>query len=687
MVFTVPSAILLAALALPIIAFYILKVRMRRIPVSTNLFWKQIFEEKPPRSIWQNFRHLLSLLMQLLLLGSLVLAFADPYLPWQVLQARRLVLVVDPSASMQATDVEPSRFEAAMQDAKSIVEGLRYRDEMAIVVAGESPDVIMGMTSHTPTLIRAIQGLRVTDNPTVLEPAIELGKQLIGDHPHGQVVVLTDGCDTHRSPGTETAKLTSMRGKAENEQALAEIEGRVLDTQYRVFATEAAANIGIHQFQVRRSLIDPLGYEVLIGVFNASDIAVKCRLELSLDEAIVDIIPLDLKANEKWSRSVEKTSIQGGELHAQLTKFTSGQEAAKAPDKVPANQPSALVERSNMLARDDDAWAILPERQTQRVLIVSPGNLFLTKVFEANPLVEVSVAKEIPAEWPRDHLIVLHQVVPTSIPTGNVFVVDPISDCELWSVGSAIENPIVTEIDKTSALMHHVRLDNVVMPKASQIQFKNKAKTLAGTIDKFPVYAELTKENGKCLILSVNLEESDIAFRTVFPIIVSNALGWFAGTAGELTEAQKTGAAMEARIVAPKVDGAETSLVSPSGGHRTLTVPLRSDEGKGESDHRINTGPMAESGVWRIVRAKESAPNRSQAIEESPGTEVLSAIAVNLADPSETDLRPAPKLLEGSQASLLASGWLSRPLWFYLVALACTLFAVEWFLYQRRIIT
>src|SRR5689334_18050619 len=107
MSFALPSAFWLAACAAPIILFYILKVRLRRQHVSTNLFWKQIYEEKPPRSIWQYLRHLLSLLVQLLILTLLVLAVADPYLPWQLLQARRLVVVVDRSASMRAADVLP----------------------------------------------------------------------------------------------------------------------------------------------------------------------------------------------------------------------------------------------------------------------------------------------------------------------------------------------------------------------------------------------------------------------------------------------------------------------------------------------------------------------------------------------------------------------------------------------------
>src|SRR5215212_4760604 len=104
-----PAALVWAALAIPIVAFYILKVRLRRVPVSTILFWEQVFEEKRPRSLWQRLRHLVSLLVQLAFLLLLVLALAEPFFPWEARQARRLVLVVDNSASMNATDLAPSR--------------------------------------------------------------------------------------------------------------------------------------------------------------------------------------------------------------------------------------------------------------------------------------------------------------------------------------------------------------------------------------------------------------------------------------------------------------------------------------------------------------------------------------------------------------------------------------------------
>src|SRR5262245_45448293 len=113
----VPPALAWAALAVPIVIFYILKIRLRQVPVSTTIFWRQIYDEKRPRSLWQILRHLISLLVQILLLLLLVFALTDPFFNWEILQARRLILVVDNSASMRATDVTPTRLDAVKQRA------------------------------------------------------------------------------------------------------------------------------------------------------------------------------------------------------------------------------------------------------------------------------------------------------------------------------------------------------------------------------------------------------------------------------------------------------------------------------------------------------------------------------------------------------------------------------------------
>ena len=704
--FAVPSAILLAALALPIIAFYILKVRMRRIPVSTNLFWKQIFDERPPRSLWQNFRHLMSLLAQLFILCSLVLAFSDPYFSWQILQARRLVLVIDASASMKSTDVSPTRFAASIKEGMSIVDGLRFRDELAIVLAGPTPEVVVGMTGHIPTLRRALAQIQPTDNPTSLNESIELAKQLVGDHQHRQIIVLTDGCESSlRADGTKQALTPVSAVNSTVSSSTVNIDAKALsgdganrvfeqpqefDIQYRLFATNAS-NVGIHQFQVRRSFIDPIGYEILVGFFNASDDAIRCRLELELEESVVDVIPLELKPNEKWSRAIEKTSMEGGVLAAKLTKIQSSENRSGAEKNT--NATSNTVENSedgsdskwNSLLIDDRAWAILPAREIQKVLIVTPGNLFLTKVFQANPLVEVTTVKEIPTEWPEDTILVLHQMHPALLPSRNMLIIDPLSDSDLWEQGVVVENPIITEIDKTSPLMHHIRLDNVLMPEAKQLQYKSTVKSLAGTLDKTPVFAEIRRDQGKCLVLSIDLDKSDLAFRTVFPILVANALGWFSGEVGELRESQSTGSAT-------RISLKENLAQLPP----EMTFQLRSPENQESSIHRpaagnddqsVLLGPFQYTGTWSLIGKSAAKPEVASKGSSTEEPVVLTQIAVNLSNANETDLRPAESMLKTVVPAVLASGWFSKPVWYYLVAIATAMVAIEWFLYQRRIIT
>ena len=137
--FASPNSLIWLVLAVPIVIFYILKIRLRRQPVSTVMFWKQVLDEQNPRSIWQRIRHLVSLLLQLAMLALLVFAIADPFLFWEVRSARRIVLVVDNSASMNATDIKPDRLSEARRQAELLIAGMRHRDEIALVAAGTQP--------------------------------------------------------------------------------------------------------------------------------------------------------------------------------------------------------------------------------------------------------------------------------------------------------------------------------------------------------------------------------------------------------------------------------------------------------------------------------------------------------------------------------------------------------------------
>jgi hypothetical protein len=102
MYFANPSALFWAALAIPVVAIYQLRGRVRRTRVPTLLFWDRVFERRWEQSPWRRLRHLISLLVQLVLLVLLVLALAEPTFPSRAETARRLVLIVDTSTSMRA---------------------------------------------------------------------------------------------------------------------------------------------------------------------------------------------------------------------------------------------------------------------------------------------------------------------------------------------------------------------------------------------------------------------------------------------------------------------------------------------------------------------------------------------------------------------------------------------------------
>ena len=706
MTFDSPGSLFWLALAVPIVVFYILKIRLRRQPVSTVMFWKQVLDEQNPRSIWQRLRHLVSLLMQLAMLALLALAVADPYFFWEVRAARRIVVVIDNSASMNATDAKPTRLAEAKRQAGQIIAGMRHRDEVALVTAGTQPQVVVGFTGRQKTVSNALDAVPATDGPSHVAEAVVLGQRLLGERQDGkqpEVVVFSDGRFEGveslvpsppssgervrvRGPNGEDAPssesiassgpphLNPLPPKAGGEGTKQEEpltlalspqsrgEGTGAPVKLHVIG-ERTGNLGIVQFQVRRSLVDPLGYEILAEVRNASDQPVECRFEVELNDEPIDVVPLKLAAGGKWSQVFEKTSAEGGHLIATLT-------------------------HHDALAADNTARAVLPRREIQPVLLVTSGNLFLQKVFEVNPLVRLTVVAETPATIPAGTVVVFHRVVPEKIPAGQVFVIDPANASDLYTVGEPIANPIVTKQDKDSPLMSHVRLDNVLMPEARQLTptRPDETKILAEAVTKEPIFFAVNRPEGKVLVLTVNLDKGDLPLRTAFPITVANALHWFAGNKGDLRESLPAGslATLTASDFARPSKGEPLALRSPTGELKPLPLNIE----------KLTIGPLDQCGVWSIVAAVQESGVRGQESDKanrpqpSSISQPLLEIACNLASVAESDIRPSEELLETKVAvSPVLAGLGSRPMWFWLLLAGLVLTTVEWCLYQRRVIS
>ena len=117
------------ALAVPlgIVLLYFLRLRRRPLEVPSTFLWRKSIEDLHVNTLWQRLRRNILLLLQLLVAAALIAALLRP--AWNVTNTGdRIVIVLDQSASMSATDVKPTRLADAKRRALEIVEQMESGD-------------------------------------------------------------------------------------------------------------------------------------------------------------------------------------------------------------------------------------------------------------------------------------------------------------------------------------------------------------------------------------------------------------------------------------------------------------------------------------------------------------------------------------------------------------------------------
>src|SRR5919199_4064661 len=102
--FLAPLALATLPLIAVILALYLLKLRRPVAPVASLHLWGSLTRDREANALWQRLRVSMLLLLQLLVLLILILALARPWVSASAAIVRHVILVVDVSASMGATD-------------------------------------------------------------------------------------------------------------------------------------------------------------------------------------------------------------------------------------------------------------------------------------------------------------------------------------------------------------------------------------------------------------------------------------------------------------------------------------------------------------------------------------------------------------------------------------------------------
>jgi len=205
--FTSPLWFLLLVVVAVLAVGYLWMQRRRRRQVLRFANLAMLERLAPRRQGWQ--RHLpVTLLLAALVLFTV--ALAGPTAERKVPRNRATVmLVIDVSLSMRATDIEPSRIAAAQREAKRFAHDLTPGVNLGLVSFAGSATVLVSPTTERVSLLRAIDNLKLAEATGTGEAifaalsSIEAFGAMISDAqgpPPARIVLLTDGKQTVPTP-------------------------------------------------------------------------------------------------------------------------------------------------------------------------------------------------------------------------------------------------------------------------------------------------------------------------------------------------------------------------------------------------------------------------------------------------------------------------------------------------------
>ena len=516
MSFLSPLAFAILGVAAPLVLLYFLKVRRRERRVASLMLWGAELRDREASTFFQRLQRDPLLLLQLLALIALALALARPVVTVTGEGARKVVVVLDTSASMKARDVSPSRFDAARSEAASLVRRLGEGAEIMVIEAGVQPHVTAALGRDRDRALSAIRAARPRDLPQRLPEALRTARALVGIDPRAEIHVFTDGAFVMG----QTPEMTDPRIRW-------------------VGVGRRGYNVGIVSLSIRKTYYGSFGYQAFVSLVNHSPEAQTFDFALSIDDQMIAEKSLTLEPSVRRSIVLPFAHQGGGTVTA----------------KIGVNDD---------LATDNVAYAVIPPPKKIAVTLVSPGNLFLEKVLRTDPTValEVKTPEQYQGGMGEADVVVLDSSAPPKVGPGRYVFVNTVPPDVPLEVLGRIEAPTVMDWDRAHPVMRHVEFAKVAIQDAMRVRPLAAGRALVEAVGGPLLYA-LEEPDRKAIFIGFDLFKTDFPLRVAFPLILSNTLRWLHPAALDQSSLQL---AAGQPILLPVAHGISSATVNtPSG--------------------------------------------------------------------------------------------------------------------------
>ena len=166
--------VLLALFALP--GFYYLYRFYTKTKKSNSLKFSNLQLVKDSISSQSQLRKHLPFIMLLVAVSLIIIGLADPRIPLEnVQEGVNVVLVLDGSGSMAATDYLPTRLESAKAAAEILVNNLEPNDHAGIILFESGATTVSYLTPFKQKTIDDLQAIRQRDGATAIGDGLVLG--------------------------------------------------------------------------------------------------------------------------------------------------------------------------------------------------------------------------------------------------------------------------------------------------------------------------------------------------------------------------------------------------------------------------------------------------------------------------------------------------------------------------------
>lgn len=644
-----------------IVALYFLKLRRQPLEVPSTYLWHRTIEDLHVNSFWQRLRQNLLLFLQLLLLLLAILACWRPSWQGSSMTEDRYIFLIDTSASMSATDAEPTRLEMAKEELVQLIDQ-ELRPQTAVMVISFSDRAIVEQpfTNNRNLLKRKIRAIQATQRPSQLDEALRVAAGLANP---GRI-----GTEAQDAPAADAMPATLMIFSDGRYRIAPDFAMGNLRPRYIPVGQPDSENVGIVAFSAGSSPDQPEKLQLFGRVQNFSDRAVTLTANLVLynpDRHLLDAARIELPAGRPDD---DKISTGGVE-------FTI--------DAMDEGELRLELDHEDAFPLDNTAFVALNPSRRAKVLVATQRNDALKTVLDTGFAQRLAIMEFVEPKYLEGEafradiepgkydLMIFDECQPPVMPQCNTFFIGSVPPDERWQAEAPQSLPQIIDADRAHPLMRFVELGDLKwIVDAGPLDVPTGGTTLVDS-HVGPLIAIAPRDGFEDLVQAFpivavkdgeRVANTDWPIRVSFPVFIGNVLSYLGGSTLEANqEFTRPGQAIALRTERP---APELRVVTPSG--QRLTVPRG-------PDNAFLFGQTEVTGVYQV---------------QDPGDgNSVRRFAVNLFDDVESNVATKPAVetqyeeieAQAMQETKRYEGWK------YLLLAALAVLMIEWYIYNKRV--